>query len=60
MAGIRTSFCITLEAQHDLWCPVPSRSYVFGHVACVLFRIHAEAPGQSKIANLELAVGIHK
>ena len=55
---LRTGFCVALEAQHDLGGPVPSGSDVLGHVACVLLGVHGETPGQTKIADLELAVGI--
>lgn len=57
---IRTGFGIALEAQHDLRRSVPSGSYVFGHVSCILFRVHGEASCQTKIADLEFAVGVHE
>jgi hypothetical protein len=55
---IRTGFCVALEAQHDLGGAVPSRRDVLGHVPRILLRVHGETPGETKIANLELAVGI--
>ena len=53
-----TGFCIALEAQHNLWRAIPSRCDVFCHVACVLFGIDGEASCQTKVGNLQLAVGI--
>ena len=55
---VRTGFCVALEAQHDLGGAVPSRSDVLGHVARILLRVHGETPGKTKIADLELAVGV--
>lgn len=54
----RTGFRVRLEAEHDFRRSVPSRCNVFGHVSCVLFRVHTEASRQTEIANLELAVGV--
>ena len=56
--SVRTGFCVALEAQHDLGRSVPPSGNVFGHVSCVLLWVHGEAPGQAKVADLELAVGV--
>ena len=53
-----TSFRVTLEAQHDLRRTIPPRRYILRHVSSILLRIHGEATGQSKITDLELAVGV--
>lgn len=55
---VLTRFCVALEAQHDLRGSVPPRGDVLGHVPRVLLRVHGEASGQTKVANLELAVGV--
>jgi len=55
-----TSFGVALEAQHDLRSTVPSRRDVFCHVSCILFRVNRESSGQSKITNLQLAIGVHQ
>jgi hypothetical protein len=60
MRGILTGLGVALEAQHNLWRTVPSRSHVFGHISSILLRIDGETSSQTKIANLELAVGVHK
>ena len=57
MQGL-TGFCVTLEAQHDLRSSVPPGSDILGHVPRVLFRVHGEASSQSKVANLEFAIGV--
>ena len=53
-----TGFGVALEAQHDLWSAIPSCRNVFRHVSCILLRVDREATGQTKITDLELAVGI--
>jgi hypothetical protein len=58
--GAHTSFRVALEAQHDLWCSVPSRCNVLRHVARILIRVDAETSRQTEIANLELTVGINQ
>jgi hypothetical protein len=57
---VRTGFGVALEAQHDLGRSVPPSRNVLGHVPGIFLRVHRETSGQAKIANLELAVGIHK
>lgn len=54
--GRLTSFGVALEAQHDLWGSVPSRGYIFSHVASILLGVDGEATSQAEIADLELAV----
>ena len=54
----RTSFGVTLETQHNLRGSVPPGSNIFGHVPGVLLWIHGKASSKTKVANLELAVGI--
>ena len=58
--GSHTSFGVALEAQHNLWCSVPSSRDVLGHVASILLRVDGETSRQTEIANLELAVGINE
>lgn len=53
-----TRFSITLEAQHDLRCSIPSRRNIFGHVACILFWIHREASSETKVTDLQFTVGV--
>ena len=56
--GKRTGLGVALETQHDLWCSVPAGGYIFGHVPRILLWIHRKASGQTKITDLELAIGI--
>lgn len=53
-----TGFSVALEAEHNLWCSVPSRCDVFSHVPCIFFRVNTETSRQTKISNLQLAIGI--
>lgn len=53
-----TGFRVTLEAQHDLRCTVPSGSHVLGHITSILVGIDRETSRKTEIADLELAVGI--
>src|SRR5271155_3983468 len=53
-----TSFSVTLEAEHDLWCAIPPSCNILGHITSVLFRILRETSGEAEIANLQLAIGI--
>lgn len=55
---VRTGFGVALEAQHNLGRAVPARRHVLSHVARVLLRVHRKTTSQSKIADLELAVGV--
>ena len=55
---VRTGFGVALKAQHDLGRAVPARRHVLSHVARILLRVHRKTAGQSKIADLELAVGV--
>lgn len=55
-----TGLGVALEAEHDFRGAVPSRGYIFCHVASILFGVDGEAASKTKIANLELTVGIHK
>lgn len=55
-----TSFSVALEAKHNLRSTVPSRGNVLCHVSCVLIRVDGEASSETKVANLELAIGIDK
>lgn len=54
----RTSFGIALEAQHDLGSTVPTGSDIFCHVTGVLLGINREASCETKVANLELTIGV--
>lgn len=58
MVGELTGFCVALEAEHDFRRTVPSRGDVFRHVSRILLRVDGEATSQTKVANLEFAVGI--
>jgi hypothetical protein len=53
-----TGFGITLEAQHNLRCTVPSRCNVFCHVSSIFLWVNREPSSQSKITNLQFTVGI--
>jgi hypothetical protein len=53
-----TSFCVALEAQHNLWSTVPSRSHVFSHVSSIFLGINRETSSKSKVANLQLAISV--
>ena len=55
-----TGFGVALEAQHNLGRSVPPGSHILSHVPRILFGVHGEATGQTKIANLELAVCINE
>lgn len=55
---VRTSFGVALEAQHNLGRAVPSSGDVFRHVSGILLWVDREAARETKVANLELAVGI--
>ena len=57
---VPTGFGVALEAQHDLRSPIPSRSDIFSHVARILFGVLGESSCQTKVANLELAVGVNE
>ena len=49
---------VVLEAEHNLGSAVPPRRDVFCQVAGVLVRVDGEAAGESKVADLKLAVGV--
>lgn len=53
-----TSFGVALEAQHDFRSSIPSGGNVFGHVSCILLWVYGKAARQTKVANLEFAIGI--
>jgi len=53
-----TGFRIALEAQHNFRGAIPPRRNILSHIARILLRIHGEAPGQTKIADLQLAIRI--
>ena len=53
-----TGLCVALETEHDFGSAIPSGSDIFRHVPSIFFRIHRETSGQTKIAYLELAIGI--
>ena len=55
-----TGFGVALERKHDFRCSVPSCRNIFRHVSCVFLRVDAETPGQTEIANLELAIGVNE
>lgn len=57
---VPTSFCVTLETQHNLGGSVPSCSNIFGHISCILLGIYGESSGQTEIANFQLAIGVHQ
>ena len=59
MTGL-TGFCVALEAQHDLRRSVPSRCNVFCHVSSILIWIYAETSSQTKVGDLEFAVGVYQ
>lgn len=54
----RTSFSIALKTQHNFRRPIPPRRNILGHVSRILLRIHTEASRETKVADLELAVGV--
>ena len=56
--GWLTSFSIALEAQHDLWRAIPPRRDILRHVSGILLRIDAEAARETKVGDLEFAVGV--
>ena len=57
--GLRlTGFGITLKTQHDFRCPVPPRCDILSHVSRIFFWVDRETSSQTKVADLELAVGI--
>ena len=49
---------IVREAQHNLRSAVPACGDIFGHEALLLLLV--EAAGETKVADLELAVGVNK
>ena len=56
---------VVCKAQHDLWCPIPSRRDVLSHESLVCSRPGLIAattglvpPGKAKIADLEFAVSV--
>ena len=53
-----TRFRVTLETEHDLGRPIPSRGHVLGHVTRILLWVDREPSRKTKIADLELAVGV--
>lgn len=53
-----TSFCVVLEAEHDLGRAIPSRCDVLSHVPRVFLGVNREASREPEIANLQLAVGV--
>lgn len=55
LSNALTYLGVLLEAQHDLWSPVPSGSDVFGHVpvtGVAAGQGRLRRPGQSKVADL--------
>jgi hypothetical protein len=56
--GEPTSFGVVLEAEHDLGRAIPSRCDVLGHVSSIFLWINGEAARETKVADLELAVGV--
>lgn len=48
--------------EHNLWCAIPTRRYIFGHEPTRAlfgqFRVGLESAREAEIANLELAVGV--
>jgi hypothetical protein len=60
ISGTRTGFCVTLEAQHDLWRSVPPSGDIFGHVTRILLRVHGKASSETKIADLQFAIGVNE
>lgn len=53
---------IVRKAEHDLWSTIPPCGNVLGHEAPALLSIYPrsslEATSQSKVADLQLAVGV--
>ena len=58
--GRLTCFGVTLKAEHDLGCSIPTCGHVLCHEAPVLLWVDREASGQAKVTNLELAVRINQ
>jgi hypothetical protein len=54
----RTSFCVSLEAEHNFRSSVPSSGYIFSHVAGILFWIDGESTSETKVADFELTIGV--
>jgi hypothetical protein len=48
------------EREHDLRCSVPPCSDIFCHVRASIIRPLIKAAGEAKVADLKLAVCIHK
>jgi len=55
-----TSFCVALEAQHDLGSSVPTGCHVFGHESNVGLCIVAESARQTKVADFEFTVRVNE
>lgn len=53
-----TGFGIVLETEHDLRGTVPSRGDILRHVPGILVWVYREPTRKTKVANLELAVGV--
>lgn len=55
-------FGVHLERQHYFWCTIPPSCNIFRHKANFLASRNTglNAPGQAKVADLEIAVGIQK
>ena len=56
--GFLTRFGVTLEAKHDLRCSVPTGGHVLCHETNVRLCIIAKSACESKVANLEFAIGV--
>ena len=53
-----THLGVLLEGQHDLRRTVPTRRDVFRHERRIFVWSGVESPGQSKVADLQFAVGV--
>lgn len=56
--GKHTGLSVALETQHDFGSSVPAGGYIFGHVPRIFLWVHRETSGQTKITNLQLAIGV--
>ena len=53
-----TSFCVALEAQHDLRGSVPPSSDVLSHVPRILLWVHGKSSGEPKITDFQFTISI--
>lgn len=53
-----TGFGVILETKHDFGCTIPSCCNVLGHITGILVYVVGETSGETKVANLQFAVGV--